>query len=153
MTKRELAASYFTSGYHCAQAVAMAFADEMGMSKETAAKLVCSFGGGMGRLREVCGAVSAMLFVLGAVYGYDTPETGEKKAEHYARVQDVALAFEREHGSYLCRDLLGLGEKRQDPTPTPRTESFYSTRPCPGLIGDAAEQLERYLASHPAVEK
>lgn len=149
MERREQAQAYFREGYNCAQAVAMTFAKELGMTPEEAAKFASPLGGGMGRLREVCGAVSTAFLVLGAVYGYDTPETGEVKMALYARVQALAAAFEERHGTIVCRELLGLTEKHQAPTPAPRTEAFYQTRPCEGLIGDAAALLGDYLEKNP----
>ena len=107
MGRREQAVSLFTQGYNCAQSLAGAFADVTGLERETMLRLASAFGGGMGRLREVCGAVTGSLLVLSMVYGYDTPETGEAKAQLYARVQELALAFEKQHGTYLCRELLG----------------------------------------------
>ena len=94
MDHREKAAELFVNGSNCAQAVAVAFCDVTGMEPELAAKLSSSFGGGMGRMREVCGAVSGMLMVLGALYGYDDPgEKDRAKKAHYAMVQELAGKF------------------------------------------------------------
>ena len=142
----EQAYAYFTEGYNCAQAVTLAFADLTGLPRETLLKLASPMGGGMGRLREVCGAVSAMFLITGLLYGYDTPETGDVKKALYAHVQDLAKRFEAEKGSYICRDLLGLSEQRQDPTPEARTQTYYETRPCPHLVRFAAEELAQYLS-------
>ena len=144
-TRREKAMNYFTEGYNCAQAVALAFSDLLPLEPETLSRLACSFGGGMGRLREVCGSVSGMLLVLGLLYGYAGPEKGEVKAEQYARVQAVARRFEEREGSLLCRELLGLSGKHDEPTPAARTPGFYKERPCGQLIGDAAVILEAYI--------
>lgn len=150
MTRREKAEGLFIQGYNCAQSVALAFSDQLPMDEETLAKLSCSFGGGMGRLREVCGAVTGMFLVCGLLYGYGSPETGEIKAAHYSRIQDLAHRFQEEHrGTYLCRELLGLDVKNDDPTPSPRTEKYYQTRPCKALVGDAAELLEQYIKENP----
>ena len=145
MTRSEMARENFRAGYNCAQSVALAFADLIDMDRDALARMASPLGGGMGRLREVCGAVSGMLLVLGALQGYDGPETGGVKAELYAKVQALAEAFEARHGSIVCRELLGLTEKRQPPTPTPRTADFYEKRPCAQCIADAAEILEGFL--------
>lgn len=146
LNRRLKAMEYFGEGYNCAQSVVLAFADLLPVEEQkTIIKMSSSFGGGMGRLREVCGAVSGMFLVMGALYGYDGPETGAPKAEHYARIQELAKRFEGQNGSIVCRELLGLKEKRQEPTPEARTEAYYKKRPCKELVGCAAEILEKYL--------
>lgn len=147
--RREKAMALFEDGYNCAQSVFLAFSDMHGIDERTAAALSSSFGGGMGRLREVCGAVSGMFLTLGVLYGYDDPKAKEEKAEHYARIQELAAAFEKENGSIVCRELLGLRVKKEAPTPEARTKEYYQKRPCRELVGDAAEILERYIAEHP----
>lgn len=147
--RREKAMALFEEGYNCAQSVFLAFSDMHGIDERTAAALSSSFGGGMGRLREVCGAVSGMFLTLGVLYGYDNPKAKEEKAEHYARIQELAAAFEKENGSIVCRELLGLRVKKEAPTPEARTKEYYQKRPCRELVGDAAEILERYIAEHP----
>ena len=147
--RREKAMALFEQGYNCAQSVFLAFADLYGMEESTAAALSSSFGGGMGRLREVCGTVSAMFLAIGLLYGYDDPKAFSQKAEHYARVQELAAAFEKKNHSIVCRELLGLTVKREAPTPEPRTAEYYRKRPCRELVGDAAEILEDYIAEHP----
>ena len=147
MTRKEKAMAYFRQGYNCAQAVVLAFADLTDMDEATLSRMSCSFGGGMGRLREVCGTVTGMFLVTGLLRGYDGAETGEVKAAHYARIQALAKEFERQNGSIVCRELLALREKhRDDPTPEARTEAYYAGRPCAELVGSAAEILENYLA-------
>lgn len=138
----------FLMGYSCAQAVACAFADEMSMDMETAAKLAASFGGGMGRLREVCGAVSGALIVLGALKGYADPEDPDAKMAHYARVQDFAARFRAKHETIICRELLaGLeAAKSTDPRAEARTPEYYRTRPCVRFVETAAGILEEMLA-------
>ena len=147
MTRKEKAMAYFRQGYNCAQAVVLAFADLTDMDEATLSRMSCSFGGGMGRLREVCGTVTGMFLVTGLLRGYDGAETGEVKAAHYARIQALAKEFERQNGSIVCRELLALRQKhRDDPTPEARTEAYYAGRPCAELVGSAAEILENYLA-------
>ncbi len=147
MTRKEKAMAYFRQGYNCAQAVVLAFADLTDMDEATLSRMSCSFGGGMGRLREVCGTVTGMFLVTGLLRGYDGAETGEVKAAHYARIQALAKEFEKQNGSIVCRELLALRQKhRDDPTPEARTEAYYAGRPCVELVGSAAEILENYLA-------
>lgn len=145
MTRPEQAYENFKSGYNCCQSIAVAYADVLGLSPEMAARLSSGFGGGMGRLREVCGAVSGMVFVASAVKGYSDPKDNAQKKELYALIQKLAGAFERENGSIVCRELLGLSVKKENPTPSERTESYYKKRPCPELVRMAAEILEREL--------
>ena len=145
MTRREMAMANFMKGYNCSQSVVLAFADMLPVKESDLLKMASSFGGGMGRLREVCGSVSGMFIVIGLLYGYDGPETGQVKAEHYKRVQELAHRFEEKHGSIVCRELLGLNVKREAPTPEARTKEYYKKRPCPEIIGDAAEILEEYI--------
>lgn len=147
--RREKAMALFEEGYNCAQAVFLAFADLHGIEGHVAAALSSSFGGGMGRLREVCGTVSGMFMTVGVLYGYDDPKDKEAKTEHYARIQELAAAFEQQNGSIVCRELLGLCVKRESPVPEERTQEYYKKRPCRELVGCAAEILERYIAEHP----
>lgn len=147
--RREKAMALFEEGYNCAQSVFLAFADLHGLDERTAAVLSSSFGGGMGRLREVCGAVSGMFMTAGMLYGYADPKASEEKAEHYARIQELAAAFEEKNHAIVCRELLGLTVKKEAPTPEARTGAYYKKRPCRELVGDATEILEDYIAKHP----
>ena len=140
------AAELFQQGYSCAQAVAVAFSDVTGLTPEISAKLASSFGGGMGRLREVCGAVSGMLLVAGYLYGYGAPDPEAQKA-HYALVQDLAGQFREVAGSIICREI--LQNPPSDPKPTPRTEEFYKNRPCTRLVVLAAQILDTYIENNP----
>ena len=143
MNKKEYAESLFKSGYNCSQSVAVAFAEEAGLDKEMVARLTIGFGGGVGRMREVCGAVSGMAFVISALYNED-------KGRIYERVQEVANEFRKENGSVVCRELLGLSIKGADsPVPEPRTDAYYKKRPCVELVGMSADILEKYIKSHP----
>lgn len=135
----------FKDGYNCAQSVFLAFEEECGLERSMALKLSSSFGGGMGRLREVCGAVSGMFMVAGVLYGYDSPEADAEKAEHYARIQKLAKDFQEYTGSIVCRELLGLEQKSDAPTPEKRTENYYRKRPCVQMVGLAAAVMERYM--------
>ena len=144
MDHGEKAAQLFLQGYNCAQAVAVAFCDVTGLQPAFAAKMASSFGGGMGRLREVCGAVSGMLMVAGLLYGYAVPGDDQIKKEHYQLVQHLAGQFREEVGSIVCREI--LKNPPTDPAPTSRTEEFYRKRPCTRMVMLAAQVLDRYLA-------
>jgi len=140
-----LAMKYFKEGYNCAQSVVLAFSDQYDLPGEVAVKVVSGFGGGMGRLREVCGAVTGMFFVLSLKNGYTDPQDSQGKAEHYTRIRELAADFEETNHSIICRELLGLTVKNEEPTPEERTEEYYNKRPCEELIGQAAALLEEYL--------
>lgn len=144
MTRREQAIANFKEGYNCAQAVALAFADKMDMDTDTLLRLSSSFGGGMGRLREVCGAVSAMFIVAGVVKGYSDPKAPEEKKQHYALIQLLAEKFKEKNGTIVCRELLG-GNPSTAPTPEARTDAYYKKRPCVEMVGDAAEIVGQVL--------
>ena len=145
MNKHEtLACKYFTDGYNCAQSVFAAFAEEMGMDEKTALRMSSAFGGGMGRLREVCGAVSGMFMVLGTLYGYDEAKNDAAKKELYTRVQSMAAQFREEYGSIICRELLGT-DGAEKPTPTPRNPEFYKKRPCLAFVISAARIVSEFI--------
>ncbi len=146
MDHSQNAAELFMQGYNCAQAVAMAFCDITGLTEEAAAKLSSSFGGGMGRMREVCGAVSGMLMVAGQLYGYAAPDPAAQQA-HYALVQHLAGQFREQAGSIICREI--LKNPPADPNPTPRTAEFYKQRPCVALVILAAQILDEYISKNP----
>ncbi len=145
----QIAEENFKKGYNCTQAVVLAFSELYGMDEKTAARLSSSFGGGMGRLREVCGSVSGMFLVAGMLYGYEEPKDFQGKKEHYERIQQLAKAFEAENGSIVCRELLGLNKKEDEPTPEQRTETYYKKRPCAKLVRMSAAILEEYIKEHP----
>ena len=147
MDHSQYAAELFVGGYNCAQAIMVAFCDVTGLDKDTAARMSASFGGGMGRMREVCGAVSGMLMVTGFLYGYDTPGDDKVKMEHYRLVQELAGKFREEMGSIVCREI--LKNPPSDPNPTPRTPEFYKTRPCARMVALAAQILDAYIEEHP----
>ena len=141
MTHAEKAKAYFEEGYNCAQAVTLAFAGEMGLDVEKAAQMASSFGGGLGRLREVCGCVSGMALAAGAIYGYSDPKAREEKADHYALIQKLAGEFKERNGSIICRELLAGINNDTNPVPEERTERYYKKRPCADLVYMAAEIL------------
>lgn len=141
----EKARALFDEGYNCAQAVFAAFEDVTGFDRETSVRLASALGGGMCRMREVCGAVSGAMLVLGTVMGADTEHGGEKKAELYRAGQAFAEDFRAENGSIVCRELLGLPSGADAPEPEKRCAAYYKKRPCAELVRAAAELLERRL--------
>ena len=142
----------FKEGYNCSQAVFLAFEDKLHIDRNVALKLSSSLGGGMGRLREVCGAVSGMFLVAGVLNGYDDPKDYDKKTEHYARIQHLAKEFEALNGSIVCRELLGLGKEKEGPAPDKRTDEYYKKRPCAELVGMAAAIMEQYILDNTIIE-
>ena len=147
MNHSDLAVENFKKGYNCSQSVVVAFCDVTGMTPEYAARLSSSFGGGMGRMREVCGAVSGMLMVAGLLYGYDVPGDDAIKRAHYKLVQELAGKFRDREQSIVCREI--LKNPPSDPNPTPRDAEFYQKRPCARLVALAAAILDDYMKDHP----
>lgn len=147
----ERAKALFLEGYNCSQSVVGAFCEELGLEKEQAVRMASSFGGGMGRLREVCGCVSGMFMIVGYLYGYDDPKVYNGKKELYAKVQELAGKFAEENGSIICRELLGKEGKDASSLPSKRTDEYYKKRPCPNLVAFTAEMLAEYIQTHPAL--
>ena len=150
MDHEEMAKALFCEGYNCAQAVFCAFSDVTGLDRDTAAKLASSFGGGLGRLREVCGAVSGAAMALGMARGCSDPKDAGAKQAHYELVRDFAGRFRESEGSIICREL--LAQAKVDPkqaapggVPEARTAAYYKKRPCPELVWQAAHILEEML--------
>jgi len=143
--KSQQAIELFKQGYNCAQSVFAAFCEDLNLDFETALKLASSFGGGMGRLREVCGAVSGMFAIAGIKYGYTDPKDNKAKAAHYKLIQELASQFRAENHSIICRELLGLGTKPDIPVPELRTSEYYKRRPCAELVGCAARIMEELI--------
>ncbi len=154
-SKKETAMELFKEGYNCSQAVFAAFAEEVGIDRDTALRLASSFGGGFGRMREVCGTVSGMALTAGMVTGNTNPKNVDAKKHNYDVMQKLAGEFRKQNGSIICKELLGLETPKRegglgavafhDTTPEPRTEQYYKKRPCVELVGCAAEILENYL--------
>ena len=147
MNRGTQAAELFLNGYNCAQAIAVAFSDVTRLDQDFSARMASSFGGGMGRMREVCGAVSGMLMVVGLLYGYDHPGDDTQKKAHYTLVQHLAGQFREQVGSIVCREI--LKNPPSDPAPSPRTAEYYAQRPCARMVYIAAEILDAYIAAHP----
>lgn len=144
MDRVEKARHAFLNGSNCAQAVLVAFQDIAQLDDEKAAILSIGFGGGMGRIRTVCGAFSSMVMLAGSMYG---SEGGNPEARQsvYALVQEMQKEFIELNGAYICADLLGKPPLPQAPTPDARTQSYYQTRPCLRVVENACAILEKHL--------
>ncbi len=146
MSKGDIAKQNFMNGYNCSQAVLLAFCEDFGLEKETALKISEPFGGGMGRMREVCGTVTGMFMVLGLAMGNSDAKDGSTKKNIYKSVQELAEKFKQDNGSIICRELLGLKKANKESyVPSERTTEYYKKRPCPELCKYAADILEDYL--------
>ena len=135
----------FNSGYNCSQSVLLAYEDylkEKGLDPQTVLRMASPLGGGISRLREVCGAVSALCLLIGLTEGYDTPDDEKKKAL-YSKAQKLVMDFQERRGSIICRELLGLEQKHDQPTPSKRTKEYYAERPCADLCATAATIFEK----------
>ena len=144
----ERACAYFKEGYNCAQAVAMAYSDIMDMRVEEVAKITAPFGGGMGRMREVCGTVSGMTILAGFIQPSSDPKNLEERKDNYALVQHFAEQFRKENGDIVCRRLLGLEpivERNETAMPSERTPEYYKKRPCSEYVGCAARIVGEHL--------
>ncbi len=145
----EKACRLFMEGRNCSQAVFAAFSDITGIDEELALRLSSSFGGGMGRMREVCGAVSGMFMVAGVLYGYSSADDDDEKAEHYRRIQLLAEKFKEKYNTINCGELLKNLKVNTNPVPEKRTEEYYKARPCIRFVETAAEILDEYIAGNP----
>lgn len=148
MTKGERAKALFKEGYNCAQAVALAFAQETGLDERVLMKAVGGFGGGIGRLREVCGSVSGAVMVFGLLAGSDDVKNNEAKKELYRLVQEQASAFKETNGSYICRELLQGVTSDTHPQPDERTPEYYRKRPCAELVELSADLCDTILQKY-----
>ena len=147
MTRGEKAKDNFLHGYNCTQSVLKAFDDVIEPDKLSFLMTTTScFGGGMGRLREVCGTVSGMFLVCSYFFGYSGPGENDRKAVLYSYIQELARRFEEQTGSIVCRELLGLDHKRDTPVPEERDHAYYTKRPCPELCRLAADTVEGFLS-------
>jgi len=150
-TRTEQAVALFMEGFNCSQSVFAAYADLFGMDKETALRVSASFGGGIGRMREVCGAANGMFLVAGMLTGSVEGKDQTAKKNNYEVVQRLAAEFKKENGgTYICRELLGLNKNGNkvvlgETTPEARTEEYYKKRPCLKTIQGAAAIVERML--------
>jgi len=145
LEKGALAKAYFEEGYNCAQSVLLAFCEETGLTTKQAALVASTFGGGMGKLREVCGAVTGMFMAQGLIEGYEDPKAKEEKTEVYARVRALAEVFQSENHSIICRDLLIDVTTSSDAAPEARTKEYYERRPCGAYVESAARIFARSI--------
>ena len=143
MTREEIekrvdrAKALFKEGFNCSQAVCAACADLYGLDEQTALRVAASFGGGIGRMRQTCGAACGMFILAGLENGSATPGDAEGKRQNYVLVQDLAAKFKAENGSLICAELLGIAPKPENPTPAERTEAYYQKRPCVEMVANA----------------
>ena len=143
MTKEDIevrvarAKELFHQGFNCSQSVFAACADIYGVDEQTALRIAASFGGGIGRMRQTCGAACGMFILAGLENGSATPGDAEGKKQNYTLVQDLAAKFKQENGSLICAELLGIAPKPQNPTPEARTEEYYQKRPCAEMVASA----------------
>ena len=135
-------------GYNCCQAVVLAYNDVFGIDENTAAALASGFGGGMGRMREVCGSVSGMVMLAGLVRPSTDPSDKAGRTGNYVLVQEVAAEFKALNGSIICRELLGLAPMNESPVPSDRTPEYYQKRPCEELVGISARIIGEKIISH-----
>ena len=135
----ERAVELFMQGKNCSQAVFVAFATDLGLTEETALAISIGLGGGVGRMREVCGAVSGSAMVVGLKY----PELS--KAEVYEKVRAIADEFKKTNHSIVCKELLGLSKPENSSVPEARTKEYYQKRPCVKIVEDAALATEKIL--------
>ena len=133
----ERAKALFKEGFNCSQAVCAACADLYGLDEQTALRVAASFGGGIGRMRQTCGAACGMFILAGLENGSATPGDAEGKRQNYVLVQDLAAKFKAENGSLICAELLGIAPKPENPTPAERTEAYYQKRPCVEMVANA----------------
>lgn len=145
MTHSEKAIALFKEGYNCAQSVFLAFEDMYEMDHSMAVKLSSGFGAGMGKLREVCGCVTGAFMVASILKGYEDLTDAEEKKRVYGMIQEIAARFEKEKGTLICRELLGLKKGEDLEEPAVRTEEYYTSRPCAAMCGLAAEILDDIL--------
>ena len=139
------AVELFKSGYNCSQSVVGAFADMYGFTEEQAFRMSASFGGGIGRMRQTCGAACGMFLLAGLEKGAVDGKDREGKAANYALVQELAAEFEKRNGSLICAELLGLKKTEGSSIPEARTEQYYAKRPCVRMIEEAARIWTEYL--------
>ena len=140
----ERAKELFHQGFNCSQAVFAACADIYGIDEPMALRLAASFGGGIGRMRQTCGAACGMFLLAGLENGSAIPGDAEGKKNNYTYVQHLANKFKDENGSLICAELLGIAPRPQEPTPEARTEAYYKKRPCAEMVASA---VKIYLGS------
>lgn len=149
MTEKDRASELFTEGFNCSQSVFAAFSHRFGIDEDTAKRIAAGLGGGVGRQREVCGAVSGAVMVLGSLKAAVVGEDSESKKENYVLVREFCDEFRKRHGgTIICREILEIGEKKESATPDERTAEYYALRPCARAVYDAAEILEEMIKKY-----
>lgn len=148
MDKAKKAVELFESGYNCSQAIVLAFEDYLNVDRKTLQSLSSSFGGGISRLREVCGCVSGMAIVMGIIHGDYDVNDNDQKAKHYELIQKLALKFKEKTNSINCAELLNKVKEVENPTPEIRSKEYYEKRPCSKYIKIMAEIIESELSNH-----
>lgn len=141
----EKSVGLFKSGYNCSQSVVAAFADKYGFTEEQALRMSASFGGGIGRMRQTCGAACGLFLLAGLEKGATDCKDRKGKAANYALVQELAAEFKKRNGSLICAELLGLSKPEGSPVPEMRTELYYAKRPCAKMVEEAAKIWVEYL--------
>lgn len=137
LERQNRAEELFRQGFNCSQSVVAACADIYGLDSSLALRLGASFGGGIGRMRQTCGAACGMFLLAGLHNGSTKPHDNEGKMNNYQTVQSLAVAFRHEHGSLVCAELLGLARPENSPEPEPRTDIYYKKRPCVEMVRSA----------------
>ncbi len=148
--RQERAEKFFMEGYNCCQAVLLAFQDILPVDRSALLRVASGFGGGIARMREVCGTVSAMAMIAGFLSPAEEPSNMQQRRDNYALVQRFAQAFKEQKGSIVCREILGLrkpepGAPMESPMPSARTPEYYKTRPCAATVGIAARIVADYI--------
>ncbi len=141
----EKAEALFREGYNCCQAVFAAYADLFGMDTETALKISAGLGGGCGRQRELCGAVSGAAMIIGLKFGATDGADADRKMLCYEKVREHSEEFRKVNPSIVCRELLALGDIKEPARPDERNEQYYQKRPCVQIVIDSAEALEKVI--------
>lgn len=139
------AVANFNAGYNCSQSVFLAYSDVFELDLDIARKMSVSFGGGMGRMREVCGTVSAMAMLAGFKYPVLDANDQVARAKNYQIVQKMAELFKEKHETIICRSLLGSLNTGTTPIPEVRTKEYYTKRPCGRFVVDATRIAGRML--------
>ena len=153
MSEKERAIELFKEGYNCSQSVFTAFAHRFDIDEDTAKKISAGLGGGLGRMREVCGAVSGMVMLAGLIRPASDPTVKDWRTANYALVQEMAGDFRNINGSIVCKELLGLvpmgscsPAPKESPEPSDRTPEYYKKRPCEEMVGIAARIVGEKIA-------
>ena len=138
----------FMQGYGCSQSVVAAFADIYGLDDNMAKRIAAGFGGGVGRMRMMCGAVSGLVILAGLDCGQTEGNDRQGKSACYKVVQELLETFRQRNGSIICSELLGLGGVKPQPIshmPEERNAEYYKVRPCARKVESAARVFAEYL--------